>query len=173
MSDTGSARSAAETSVSDQCNFVTKPLPHNVTGGREHFLHTGSAFRSFVANNNNIAGFNFAAENSCACFFLRFKDDRRAFMNQHLRVNARTFHDRTFGGDISVQDGESALFAVGIFNGMNAFFVKRFCSGNILAKRFPGNRRTVELEQSFYFTDFAEDCADAARVANVFDMETR
>src|SRR5689334_8994844 len=47
MTDNEAVRSARETSVGNQCDFLTKAFAHDGAGGPEHFAHTRSAFRPF------------------------------------------------------------------------------------------------------------------------------
>ena len=55
MTDASSARTAGETSISYQGNFISKAHTHNIGSRRQHFLHTWSTTGTFVANDDDIA----------------------------------------------------------------------------------------------------------------------
>ena len=49
-------RGAAEAAVGEQRNGIAEPCADQRGGDGEHFAHAGTAFRSFVANHDDIAG---------------------------------------------------------------------------------------------------------------------
>src|SRR5438067_12917373 len=55
MADTESSSSAREPAVGDQRDLAAHALPGQRRRGREHFPHAGTAARSLIANDNDLA----------------------------------------------------------------------------------------------------------------------
>ena len=108
MSDRQPRSAAAEPPVGDQGAGLAQPLGLQVTGRVQHFLHAGSAFRSFIADDNDIARFYFMAHDPCNRLLLRVKTDCRPFVLAHARCNTGCFDDRTLFGQVSEKDRETA-----------------------------------------------------------------
>src|SRR5579863_3504275 len=97
-----------------------KPSP-NRTGDAQHFAHPRSALGAFVADDDNIAGFNFLAgvfAGHCGHgVFFRFEDPRRTAMLQPLMP--ADFRDTAFGREIALQDDKPTGFLQRLFQGRN------------------------------------------------------
>src|SRR5450759_525085 len=74
VTDAGSARTAGETSIGYQGNFVAKAHTHNIGGWRQHFLHTWSTTRTFVANDDDITLLYLSVQDTCTGLLLRIVD---------------------------------------------------------------------------------------------------
>ncbi len=170
MSDTCTMSSAAETSVGDQCDFFAQTASHDITGRSKHFLHTGTAFRSFVADHHHITGFDFSGENAFSGFFLAFEDHSRTGMFEHFRRHAGSFDHAAVFRDIAEQNRQTALFGMGIVQRVNHFTVRCGSVFNDLADGFAGNSFLVQIELSFDFGNFLEDGGNAAAAFHVFHM---
>ena len=82
VADARARRAAAETAIRNKCNLVAETHADDVACGRKHFLHAGSAARSFVADDDHVTGFHFAGENSSTRVVLTFKNHARPFKDE-------------------------------------------------------------------------------------------
>lgn len=133
------------------------------------FTHTGAARRTLVANNHNVTGVDLAAEDGLAGLFLRLEDPCRAAMLAHIVGNSGLLHYAAVGGKVTVHNAQTAVRAVGIFNGTNNFtinlraFLDPFSHGTVA-------RSGLAIEQAVT-TKFADDGRDTADRIQVFDVK--
>ena len=108
VSDGSSAACAGETSVSDEGYCLVQFHACEGRGGIEHLSHTGTALRTFVADDDYIAvnyltviyrldGVVFGIENSGGSFML-----------EHLGSNGGSLDYSAFGSDISPKNCDAA-----------------------------------------------------------------
>ena len=108
MSDTGTVGAAGKSAVGDQRHAVSQTAADDITCGSQHFLHTGTAFGTFITDDHHVAGLDLSGQDAFAGFFLTFKNDGRASVGQHLGIHPRRFDDRTSFGKVSEKDGKTA-----------------------------------------------------------------
>ena len=162
MTDAGAMGRSGETAVCDKCHAGAEPPSHDVRGRGKHFLHAGTAFRSFITDDDHIALFYFSAEDAFAGFFLTFKDDCRTFVDQHFRIDARRFHDTAVFREIAEQNGESADLAVSIVDRADDGAVRIGRGAVLFRKSFSGDRGRGAVDESGDFCDFFQDRHDPA-----------
>ena len=75
----GARRAPAETAISDQGNLVTQAHADDVAGRREHFLHSRTAARPLVADDDDVARLDLAGENAFAGVVLALEDHAGTF----------------------------------------------------------------------------------------------
>src|ERR1041384_2785421 len=64
----------AEASVGEQRDRTAEPFTNNRRGYAQHLTHSGTAFRSFVADYHNVACLDFLRRNRGHRIFFRFED---------------------------------------------------------------------------------------------------
>ncbi len=85
-------------------------------GGGEHFLHAGAAARAFVADDDHVAGLHLAVDDAHVGIGLRLEDHGRAGVAEHFGLDAGRLDHGALGGEVAVEDRQSALLAVGVFD---------------------------------------------------------
>src|SRR5690606_1077014 len=123
MADACAARSAAETSIRDESNLVAESLPHDGRRGRKHFLHTWSAFGTFITHHDTISRLNLAREDARHRLVLRLKDDRWSFELHHRLTHAADFHHSSIWREVAEQNGQASTLGMGIVISADDFFV--------------------------------------------------
>src|SRR5690349_19577761 len=99
MANYHSVSGAGKSTVSDESNRVTQPGADYRGSRRQHFSHSGSAFRSFVANDDNVSRFDFAGQNRFQAKLLRIKNARRP--GNALLLDTTDFRDRALGREVA------------------------------------------------------------------------
>ena len=116
MTDGKAGGATGEAAISEQRAFGTEAHGFEVAGRIEHFLHARPAFRPFVANNDNVARFDFAFENTVHGGVLAFVNDSFAAECVDACVHSGGFNDAAVFGDVAVEDGKAAVLRVGVVN---------------------------------------------------------
>ncbi len=111
------AGSAGKTAVGNKRGFDAGAFDRG--SGREHFLHAGAAFGAFVFDHNNIAVFDFAAEDGGERVFLGIENARCAGEFVHIGFDAGSFDYGAERGDIAVENCEAAGGGEGVFADAN------------------------------------------------------
>lgn len=62
MADDHAVGAAGESAVGDEANGVAEACADDGGGGGEHFAHAGASFGAFVADDDDVAGFDFVRE---------------------------------------------------------------------------------------------------------------
>ena len=90
-------------------------------GGRDlqHLAHAGSAFRTFVADDDHVVGLDLAALDGVEGVLLGVEDARRAAMLEALVSG--DLDDAAFGSEIALEDDESAGGLDGVVEGVDDF----------------------------------------------------
>src|SRR3954464_16019855 len=120
MADAGAGGAAAEAAIGDQCDLIAQAHAGDVARRGKHFLHAWTAARAFVANNDNVAGFNFARENSGAGIVLAFENDAGTFEDEvrptvgfERIADAGGLDDTAFRRELAVKNRKAAVLGVG------------------------------------------------------------
>ncbi|CNT85741.1 Uncharacterised protein [Salmonella enterica subsp. enterica serovar Bovismorbificans] len=114
MSDTWPAGRSRETTVGNQCDFSVEAFViHDGIGCHQHF-RCARAFCAFVANENDVAGFDMVMDDGLLSVFFGVKDPSRTGMVVHIRRTGRVFNDRSFRRDVAFQYRNRPFFG-GIF----------------------------------------------------------
>ena len=87
----------------------------DIRSGIKHFLHTGATFRPFVGNHDDIATHHLSAQDALASSILWIKHLGRARKFPNTFVHSGCFYHTTVLSDISLQYGQPAVLAVGMF----------------------------------------------------------
>ncbi len=117
----GEPRGAArEAPVRQQRAGLSEAFGFEVAGRVQHLLHARSAAGAFVANYQYVAGADLVAQYCLYRCILAFENARRASKAQDAGVNPGGFHDATFLGNVAEQDGQPAVFAIGVFQAADA-----------------------------------------------------
>ena len=93
---------AAEAAVREKGDGIAKSCADQSRGNGEHFPHAGTAFGTLVANDNDVAGFDFALVNFGEGRFFAIEDSGGSA--EIHGVVSRNFYDATFGGEIAFQN---------------------------------------------------------------------
>lgn len=79
-------------------------------------MHPRTALRPLIADHNDIARLDLAAENRAHRIILTFEHPRFAGEFQNAVVHARRFHDTTALGDVAEQNGQTAILGKRVLN---------------------------------------------------------
>ena len=91
MADRRAAGGAGETAVGDQGDRAVQTHAGQGAGRRQHFAHAGAALRSFKTDDDDVAGFDLAAEDRFADFFFTVEDTGRPLMAPSFPAGRRLF----------------------------------------------------------------------------------
>ena len=114
MPDRQAGGTAGEAAVGDQRAHFAEPLRFDVAGGIKHLLHAWAAARSLVANHDDVASLDLAAENALDRGVLTFEDPRRTLECQDALVDTRGLHDAAVQRQISRQHRKAAVPGIGM-----------------------------------------------------------
>ena len=81
-------------------------------GRREHLAHARAALRALVADDDDVAGDDPAAEDRLDRVLLGVEDARRAGVHAHLGGHRRLLDDRAVGREVAAQHAQAALGVV-------------------------------------------------------------
>ena len=98
---------AGETSVGDEGDSLAEALTHDGAGGSEHLAHARSALGAFVADDDDVAVFDLAVEDTAKRGFFGFVDDGLA--GEGVAFLAGDLGDGAFGGEVTAQDAQVAV----------------------------------------------------------------
>ena len=82
----------------------------------QHFLHARAAFRTFVADDDDIACHDLVAQNAFDGGFLAFKHAGAAGEFEDALVHTCGFHHAAAFGDVAEQDRQTAVLRIGVFD---------------------------------------------------------
>src|SRR6202034_533925 len=85
-----------------------------IAGRIEHLLHARASARSLVADDDDVACRDLAAQDSLDRVILAFEDARRALEFETAGVDPGRLHDRAVERDVAVQHGETAILGEGM-----------------------------------------------------------
>ena len=163
VSERRAARCAAESPVGDERDVFVEILPRKSCGNGEHFAHARPAFRSFVTDDDDVAGFNVAPlHRRHRVFFVVEYAGRSRMLHQFLRAGA-PLYDRAVGREVAEQNGDTAVGRKRIFDRPNHRRISVDGVFNIFRDRLSGNRDQIGFYQSF-FCKLREHRFNAARV---------
>src|SRR5207248_496562 len=114
MADRKTRRPARETAIGYESTCLPEALRFDVARGIEHFLHARSPPRTFIANDHDVAGLYFAAEDAFDGSILAFKDSCRSGKAQNAFVDPRRLHDASLQCQIPVEDRKAAVLGIGM-----------------------------------------------------------
>ncbi|MPM94237.1 hypothetical protein SDC9_141382 [bioreactor metagenome] len=119
VSNAGAARAARKAPVGDEGHLLAQAHAHDGAGGAEHFLHTGAAARTFVADDDHFARLNLTGQNAAHCGFLRIVDAGRTAEDLHRSSHAGRLDDCAVGGQIAKQNCQSAVLGICFRSGVD------------------------------------------------------
>ena len=114
MTDGKTGGATGETAIGEQRTFGAKAHGFEVAGRIEHFLHARPAFRPFVADDDNVARFDFACENTVDGGVLAFVNDSFAAECVNACIHSGGFNDAAVFGNVAVENGKAAILRVGV-----------------------------------------------------------
>ncbi len=170
VADAAAFGGAGEAAVGDEGDGFAEAAAGDGAGGGEHFLHAGTAARAFVADDDDITGFDFTIHDAIEGGFLRFEYDGGAFELHHVGGDAGGFDDGAVGGEVAEEDGEATLLGVGVFDFADDIVIFDFSGGDIFAEGFSRNGHLVKIESAGLFGDGFEDGGDAPGAVDVFHV---
>jgi hypothetical protein len=107
---------AGEAAVGEQSDAIVETLPSNRRGGEEHFGHSGSSARAFIANDDDVAGLDPAVENRLEGGSLAIEDAGWTTMSKHPFDNGTGLDHATVRSEISTEHGNPSLGQMRILN---------------------------------------------------------
>ena len=99
-------RCAGEAAIRHQTDLIAKTLTMERTGNGKHLAHTGTAARAFVADDNDIAGFDLGFKNRLHGVFFAFENTRGSLEPEI--PHAGHLHDAALGSEVAFQDADGA-----------------------------------------------------------------
>ena len=88
---------------------MPRPARFQIAGRIEHLLHARAAARPLVADDDDVARRDLAAQDPLHRVVLAFEDPRRAFELEAAGVDPRRLHDRAVERDVAVQHRKAAV----------------------------------------------------------------
>ena len=160
---------AAEPSIGQQGNGCIET--HAGDDGRrgQHLPHARSAFGTFIADDNNISGFDLSTQDGRNRVVFGVKDTGFALIDQHVTGHGRLLDHRTIRGQIPAKDGDSALLRIGIIEGPDDLFVQNSCRLQIFTDRFTGDGHGFLIDDT-QWTDPLHHRLNAAGCVKILDM---
>src|SRR3989344_435900 len=130
---------ARKPAVSDERNFLSKPLTDNRACRGKHFRHARPSPWPFIPDDDNVAFLYFARKDCLHCLVFRVKTDCLAFKPLRALVDSACLDDCAFRSKVSEQDAQSAFFLVRVGNASDDSAVKNFGILYVFAERFSSN----------------------------------
>ena len=146
MSDTGAAGTAREAAIGDQSHAFAESRAHDVGGGREHFLHAGSATGTLVADDHAVASLDHALEDAVAGFFLGFEDHGWTAELEHVRGHTGLLHHGATFGEVAVENGQAAIGGVGVLDRADHLVIPDFGAGHVLPQGLARDGRGLAMD---------------------------
>src|SRR6516165_4043230 len=109
MADREPRRAARKTPIRDQGAGLAEPFRFQIARRIEHFLHTRTAARPLIADEDNIARNDLSAQNRIDRALLALEDARRPGEGQNAFVDPRRLHDAAILRQIAVENGKTAI----------------------------------------------------------------
>src|SRR5690606_16715376 len=113
---------AGETTIGEQRTGFAQAFGFQVRGWVEHFLHARAAFRTFVANDDDVAFLHFVGEDAAYRTVLAFIDFRGAFEDVDRLIHTGSLHHAAIHGDVAVKHGQAAFLGIGMLDAADAAF---------------------------------------------------
>ena len=148
MSDRCPSGRTGKSAVRDQRNTGSKSHARNRRSGIQHFTHTRSTLRSFIADDDYIACHDLSALNSRYGILLTLKYSGRSLMHHHLFHHSGTFHHAAVGCQIAFQHSQSACTAVRMIHSSDHFRIPVYCILDILTDRLSRHGHAVRMQKS-------------------------
>src|SRR5262249_25638009 len=82
--------------------------------GHQHLLHAPPPPRTFIANHHDVAGPHHARLDRRRRVVFALEYARPTLEREEGRIHARRLHDATVAREVAVEDGETAIPAVGM-----------------------------------------------------------
>ena len=169
MADGGALGGAGEAAVCDQGDGLVEAHAAHMAGGREHLAHAGAAGRALVADDDDVAGLNLAAEDGLAGVLLALEDAGGAAELHHLGCHGGLLHHGAVGREVAAHDFEAAVGRVGVVAGADDLAVDRRAGVDPLAHgAVDGEGAAVERAAA---AELADDGRNAAHCVEVLDVE--
>ena len=108
---------SAEPTVRNQTDFESRARYRR--SWVQHLLHTGSALRTFVADNDNVAVVNVASHNRINRGLFRVVALRRALVNEHIFTDSRRLNNCVIGAEVAFKNRNAARRPIGIVHRVN------------------------------------------------------
>ena len=134
MADRQARGAAGEAAVGDQRAGFAEALRLDVARRVEHFLHARPAARPLVADDDDVAGDDFAGENAARRVVLALEHFRRPFELQHAGVDAGGLDDAAVEREVALQHREAAVLRIGVIEVADDALL------TILVERLPARR---------------------------------
>ena len=116
MSYAQATRAARESSVGDEGTLLTEMHRLDVARRIEHLLHSGTALRTFVGDDNTVATLYLTAKDALTGVLLRVEDYGRSFKVPQLLIDAGGLYHTAVLGDVAKEDCQTAILCVGVLN---------------------------------------------------------
>ena len=93
---------SGEPAIGKERNGITQTGAHKSSGNPEHLAHSRPAFRTFIANHNDVVRFNLSFLHRLEGVFLAIEDTGRTFVNHSFMP--RNFNHATFRRQIAFEN---------------------------------------------------------------------
>ena len=123
MPDRCATSSTREASICQQCYIFIETHTSNHRCWCQHFTHTRTAFRSFVADNYNITFYDFTAYDSFNRFFFTIEYLCWTRMNKHICIYGTGFYNGTIYSKVTFKNRDTTSFMYWIIPWVNNIFI--------------------------------------------------
>ena len=161
VSDGGAAACAAESAVRDQSNRLVQLHAGESTGRVEHFPHSRTALRAFVADDNNVAVHDLAGVDGFDGVFFAVEYSGRTGVGKHFRCYGASLDHAAILCDVAPHNGDAACFAVWFVDRTDDVVVFYVRSCKVFAHGFSCCRDKVFVDEAF-LVQFTEHCHQTA-----------
>ena len=166
MSDTCALTCTTEPPICYETNLQ----PHSCDDCRriEHFLHTGTALRSLVTDDNHIAIVNLPLHDGVDTVFLGVKAPCRTTIRKHIVCNRRCLDNGAIRRKVSAQDGKTTLGAIWMLDTMDYRWIQNLCVCDALPHR-SCNGQCIQMQQ-IHLRQFLHHRRNAARLIQILHV---
>ena len=147
MPDGSTAGCPGEASVCDQCHILIQLHTGKCTCRIQHFPHTRTTLRSFVADDYNIPLYNTAGIDCLDRSLLAVKHTGRSGMSHHFRIHSRALYNTALRCNVSKQYGNTAGGRIRMLDILDDIRIHIHGSRDILCDCLSGNGHQAGINQ--------------------------
>ena len=167
MANGCTTRCTGEAAIRDQCHIFVQSHASQCGSRHQHFTHTGTAFRSFIKDHNDISRMDLSTVDRIDRFCFSNEHPCCAGVNKHFRGNCAALDNAAVFGNVAKQESQSAHPGIRIFDRADDLRIAVLCTGNIFAYALSAHRHQTGMQQA-NAGQFLHHSCHAARFVEFF-----
>ncbi len=145
---------------------ASRPMPARALVASSISRMPGPPRGPFVADDDDVAGVDPAADDRRVGGIFRVEDPRGPSVLEHGRGDGRALHHRAVGGEVAAEHGDPASRGVGLLDSADHDAVGVGGLGGDLAYRLAGDRERASVDEAF-LEELLDDGEDSARLVEL------